>query len=184
MTIMPAKLNWWYESVADWMLSNPDKTLKDCAAVFDVTPTWIYTLTKSKPFIEALGERRDMQNTLLSVGIVEKYTAVAEIAIDHLAERLSDTGPSLSAKTLSQIADTTMARLGYGGNRGGTVNPVNAPQQVTNIFIDQDLLGAARSQLRARQASMGAPPPPLNLDHVADNVPVIDGMLTDDTLTS
>ncbi len=184
MTIQPAKLNWWYESVADWMLANPDKTLKDCALVFDVTPTWVYTLTKSRPFIDYLDSRRQVYNTLLATGIVEKYTAVAEIAIDHLAERLVETGPALSAKTLSEIADTTMARLGYGGNKGGAPNAPGQPAQVTNIFIDQDLLGAARAQLRARQDGMGLPPPPLNLDHVVDNVPVIDGMLTDDTLAS
>lgn len=178
---MPAKLNWWYESVIDWMLANPHRTLRDCASEFNVTPTWIYVLTKSQSFRDAIRDRREQHNFMLSTGIIDKTAAVADMALDLLSERLCATGDTLPVKTLSEVADTAMSRLGYGSNggAGNSRNPM-AQQTQVNVFVDANLLAEARSALQAKQDSLGLPPPPV--DYIPSEAPVIDGS-ADDTFS-
>lgn len=180
MTIMPAKLNWWYESVIDWMLANPHQTLRDCASEFNVTPTWIYVLTKSQSFRDAIRDRREQHNFMLSTGIIDKTAAVADMALDLLAERLCATGDTLPVKTLSEVADTALSRLGYGSNGGSQGRNPSVQQTQVNVYVDADLLAEARSALRAKQDSLGLPPPPM--EPMPSNAPVIDGS-TDDTFS-
>ena len=173
---MPAKLNWWYESVIDWMLANPHRTLRDCASEFNVTPTWIYVLTKSQSFRDAIRDRREQHNFMLSTGIIDKTAAVADMALDLLSQRLCETGDTLPVKTLSEVADTALSRLGYGSNSNTGRNPM-AQQTQVNVFVDATLLAEARSTLRAKQDSLGLPPRPTEL--VPSEAPVIDGTLDD-----
>lgn len=154
MTIQPTKMAWWYSSVIDWMIQNPDKNLTDCAREFKVTPTWIYTLTKSDAFVTALKERRADHNFLLSMGVVEKAGAVAEMALDQLADNLRLKGELMPSTTVLEIADSMMARMGYGNTKGGS--PVPAEVHVT-IGVDPAMLEAARNRLKQVQATMSLP---------------------------
>lgn len=174
MTIQPAKMNWWYESVSDWLLQNPDKNLKDAAVFFNVTPTWIYVLTKSRPFVEYHEARRTEHNYLVSVGVIDKATAVADMALDHLSQKMVDVGDTLPVKVLTEVADTMLARIGYGGgSRGASPNGASA----VSVQVDVNLITEARSAHQARLMSMAPPKPPPDLSKLiegADTAPVLE----------
>jgi hypothetical protein len=156
MTIEPTKMNWWYESVIDWMLQNPDKNLTDCAREHKVTPMWIYTLTKAAAFKDALAQRRVQHNFLLSTGVIEKAEIVASMSLDLMVDKLNLAGEVLPFKTVAEVADSMLARLGYANNKGGS--PLPTEVHVT-VGVDPALLDAARTRLKQVQAQMEAPPP-------------------------
>jgi len=175
MTIEPAKMNWWYESVSDWLLQNPDKTLKDAALEFKVTPSWIYVLTKSRPFIEYHEARRTQHNLLVSVGVIDKAGAIADMALDHLAQKMVDVGDTLPVKALTEVADTMLARIGYGGGSRGA-SPIQAP--AVNVIVDVNLINAAREAHQNRLVHMAPPKPPPDLSRLVegaddDNAPLL-----------
>ena len=46
------KLGWWHTAIMEWMLANPDKTLRECAENFDVTQPWLSSVINSDLFQE------------------------------------------------------------------------------------------------------------------------------------
>lgn len=161
----PAKMNWWYESVSDWLIQCPEKTLKDCAVQFNVTPQWIYTLIHSRAFKEYHDARRVQHNALVSLGIIEKVEAVADIALDHLIDKMADQGSVLPVKSLTEVADTMLSRLGYGGSRGG--GPVAGPTPV-NLTVNNVILTQARAAHSQRLAMLGVPARPPDLAQLVE----------------
>lgn len=174
MTTPPAKMNWWYESVSDWLIQNPEKTLKDCAATFNATPQWIYILTKATAFREYHEGRRADHNYLVSVGVIDKAEAVADMALDHLATKMAEQGELLPVKTLTEVADTMLSRMGYGG-RGGPSNG-GTTQGAISVHIDVGLLNQARAAHQSRIAGLpmpGRPPDLSKLVEGAEDLPLI-----------
>lgn len=158
MTVQPAKQNWWYDSFIDWMLKNPDKTIKQAAAEFDVTPQWLYVLKNSDVFKRALEERRAKHSDMISTSVIEKVGALADMAVDHLIDKFAEAeveGKPLPIKFVKDTAEFALEKLGYTGK---TPSAPMVPAQVAvqvNV-VSPELLAEARARLRQTQLEQPA----------------------------
>lgn len=159
MTAQPQKVNWWYESVVDWMIQNPDQTLIQAAKFFNCTPVWMYTLTKSDVFKELYRRRRAEHAVLVSSDVIDKAQVLADLCLDHLIDKVSkaeeDAEKPLPLKFVRDTAEFALSALGYTGKQ----NQQPAPQvQVQVNVVSQELLAEARGRLRQVQAAEASPP--------------------------
>jgi hypothetical protein len=152
LTVQPQKMHWWYESVIDWMILNPEKTLTDAAEAFDVTTTWIYTLVNSDVFKERLAERREAHSNAISLGVIEKAGALADMALDAALEKFVEQKNSgeMPLSTAVNTAEKAFELVGIGGKAKA---PVGNPTFIQNNFVpaDQAALQRARAKLLERQ---------------------------------
>lgn len=135
------KVNWWHERLAEWMLANPDKNLKDAAPVFNVTPTAIYLIHNSDAFREYWAKMSGAVSKGIADPIVEKCRAAAEVALDELIPKL--TLPGTTPEMLLDTANTMLQRLGYSANAAGGGPAV----QVNVNTVDPAALAAARERV-------------------------------------
>lgn len=150
MTILPQKVNWWYESIVDWMLQNPHKTKADAAQFFGVTKTWMYCLTNSDVFKALYEERRKAHNGMVSSSVIEKTAALTEMALDHLSDRVAQNGSVMSPELLKDITELGLETLGYDGKYS---RPAAGPAQTVNVNVmvaNADDLAEARQRLVER----------------------------------
>lgn len=156
MTVHPQKENWWYASVVDWMLANPDKTKRDCAAAFNVTPQWIYVLSQSDVFKTLLAARRREHNQMVSGTIVEKLEGFTEMVLDTMTEKwvAADIANAITMGFAKDTLDMTLSKLGYSGKGNSP-----APQVQVNVLqATPEVLEAARQRMSTLGQSEGAPP--------------------------
>lgn len=158
MTIEPRKMTWWYESIIDWMILNPEQSLKDCAYAFEVTPTWIYTLVNSDIFKERLAERREAHSNAISLGVVEKANALADMALDAAIEKFHEVSSDETMK-LSTALNTADKAFELAGLKAKNLpgNPTFVQNNI--IATEAATLAEARERIKARQAQ--AEPPTL-----------------------
>lgn len=157
----PKSISWWHEQLADWMLLNPDRSLKDSAAAFGVSIQYIYMLKNSDSFKAYWDFRRRQHQQLVSGqqienlgGLSEKIAAVADMALDQIIEQLEtnakaqDAGvPSIAHDELRSTADMALKKLGYGlPAQGGAAGPANNTQ--VNITINAKDLELAREKMK------------------------------------
>jgi DNA phosphorothioation-dependent restriction protein DptG len=163
MTIEPAKVNWWYESVVDWMLAHPDKTKKDCAEFFNVTPQWIYVLTQSDVFKALLAKRRESHNAMVSGTVIEKVEALAELSLDVLTEEFAKSHQSgtMTMTFARDTADMALTKMGYTGKDSGAKT---APVQVNFFQATPQVLEEARHMMTSLGSNGAAPEIPIMKD--------------------
>jgi len=136
------KLLWWYERVADWLIANPDKTLKECAIAFGCHANTIYNIKASDSFklyfeARSKGVSFEVDQSMASsmVAMPEKLAAIADQALDLAAEKMDRHGAEMGVQSVIAIADLALKKLGYGtqtapagaGAVNLQVNVVNGP---------------------------------------------------------
>lgn len=129
----PKTMNWWYPKLADWMLENPDKYLKDAARVFDVTPSWLYALFRSDTFQDYWQKRSGE----VSRSVEHKAKTLADRLLDSMHQDLDaadQTGMKIPLDTRLRVLDVTMKRFGYGDSR--PVPGITPPAQVQAVTIN------------------------------------------------
>lgn len=171
MTLHPQKVNWWYESIVDWMLMNPNKTKADCAKFFNVSNQWLYVLTQSDVFKVLYEERRKKHSAMVSATVIEKTSALTEMVLDKLIERVDKAGDSMTPQFLKDVTEMGLDKLGYGG-RAAPAPPQQVAVQV-NVVSSAELAEArarmeARGKALAHQKEAIAPPPGSLADRIKD----------------
>lgn len=137
------KVGWWHERLAEWMLANPDKSLKDAAPVFNCTPQMIYIIHNSDAFREHWAKVSGAVTKGVADPIVEKCRATAEAALDALLDRLAL--PGNSDMFVLDTADKMMKNLGFGVRaQGAAVMPT---VQVNVTQVDASALAQARAKV-------------------------------------
>ena len=147
MTWTPAKAKPWHESLIDLILLHPDKNMKQLAVILDRTPQSIYYVYGSDLFQAQLAARRRDLNDNLSAGISEKMLRVGNQALDIMLDRLTTQRDTLPLSGVSEIADQTLSKLGYGGKYNGGQNLEQTNVNVV-VAVDRSTLEEARSRLR------------------------------------
>lgn len=155
-----------HDQVMNWLILNPEKSLRECADHFHYTQTWLSTLIHSDVFQAKFRERSDAVFGRIMIDTKAKLEGLANMVTEQLATQLEanqDKDFTLDA------FDKIMHRAGYAP--ASARNP--APQQQTNVFIgvDKDLLAAARNNMNkpqpatqpvtieAETGTLSAPPP-------------------------
>jgi len=126
-------------AIADWLVANPDATLRECAAAFGLSPVTVTNLVHTDSFQEYLSKRRDVAfHHVLTLR--EKIVGLSHEAITRLHEKIQcEEDPQM----LLQCADKMLNKLGYG--------QTSAAPQTTNVqvnLVDAEALEAARNRVR------------------------------------
>jgi hypothetical protein len=145
------KINWWHERLADWMLANPERSIKEAAPIFNVTVSYLYMLKNTDTFkaywiSRSTGYSSKVEDEAKDdiLGLTAKTAGVAEQALDALSSRLASTGDVLPVNTLIDVANMGLKSLGY------TANSKTPPAQVNvNVgLVDASALAQARERMR------------------------------------
>lgn len=141
----PKKVSWWYERLADWMIANPHRNMKDAAVDFGVTVSYVYQLKNTDTFQAYWAARSTEHSDAICIPISDKAKAVAEQALDHLSVKLTTMGPAADAEFLLDTADKLMKRLGFAASKNAAPAQVNVNMQMAVISADE--LRAAKAKM-------------------------------------
>jgi hypothetical protein len=151
------KMRWWYESLADHMIANPNATQNEIAAAFQRNPATISTVINTDAFKAYYRQRRAHHTDKLDAAVRDKLFKVSSKSLDYMLEVLDKKRDTVPLETLTRISDSALKNLGYGApaSPGVNVNVNTAPQNVT-VAVSVEDLERAREALRRSQL---APPP-------------------------
>lgn len=142
-----------HESMISWLILNPDRPLRDAAAYFGYTQSWVSTVLHSDAFQKLYRQRQDEVAAVVAEDIPGKLRACTDVALDKLVMKIEG---SENADFLLNATDKLLHRMGYApasqrsAPPGGVVNNT----QTNNIIV-----GAADLQLAREmyQKQIGVP---------------------------
>lgn len=154
---------WYHDSIMDWMIANPDKSLKELAQFIGKSPTTVSMIINSDMFKAAFAKRREEYRLCHDLGIIQKQTRIAHASMDAILTTLEKKRDTIPIQELREISDSALARLGYGTEPASPVN-VNVNNQATVVVpvTAQDLAEArmAFRQVQELKRALPAPRPP------------------------
>jgi hypothetical protein len=118
-------MNYRHEQLANWLLLNPDKNLKECAAHFNYAIGTVRYIVNTDAFKALLESKQKDVFLAVTQSVPQKLAALADIAIEKVTDHLvasEDPGFALD------VFDKTLHRLGYAPQKssGGPAPQVNA----------------------------------------------------------
>lgn len=147
----------WHEELMDFMLAMPRAGLKETSDYFGVSMSWISIVKNSDAFQNEWEKRRAEHSSAVSVSIVERVEALAEVALETMTEKLEREGASVGLTTLREISETALKSLGF-GNRNDVRAGAGAQIGVQNnnmIVVDRETLARAReARIRMQEHNM------------------------------
>lgn len=152
----------WHEELLEFMLANPRATTMETAMYFNVSMSWVSIVKNTDAFRELWAARRGEHFSRVSAGVSERVTALAEMSVEALTDKLekeikSDTGATIS--TLQEVSEMALKSLGF-GSKVGPAPSMQVNNTQNNIFVDKETLAKAR----AARAAIQAQEPPLQLE--------------------
>jgi hypothetical protein len=146
---MPAisiqSISFTHEALINWMIANPERKLRDCAAYFGYTQAWLSCIIHSDIFQAKLAERQNEVFTLVAQDIPDKLRGCADIALEKLAIKLEETE---DAKYVLDAADKLLSKMGYGPATARNPAPSATLTQNNTFIIGSGDLAAARQLQR------------------------------------
>lgn len=124
-----ARLSHTHEQIINWLIANPELSLRQCADYFGYTQSWLSRLIHSDLFQNKLRDRQDAVFISVAQDIPAKLRSLADISIERVCELVATTE---SPDVLVDVFDKTLHRLGYAPS--STRNPGPAPVQ-NNVFV-------------------------------------------------
>lgn len=146
MTVPPAKVRDWMESLVDYMIQKPNATYEEMGRYFNCTPIWIGVVIRSDAFQELLKTRREVHMAMVSSTVIEKVEALANQALDKMSDKMAEKDVPLGQ--VKDIGDMALKALGFGVPRG-TLTGAGAVNNQVNVIIDREALAEARAKMAA-----------------------------------
>lgn len=117
-------MNYRHEQIANWLLLNPDKNLKECSAHFNYAIGTVRYIVNTDAFKALLESKQKDVFLAVTQSVPQKLAALADIAIEKVTDHLvasEDPGFALD------VFDKTLHRLGYAPQKGvsGPATQVN-----------------------------------------------------------
>lgn len=148
----PEYLRAWYAGIVDLMLSEPGIKNGEIARRLGKTETWISTVKNTDIFRAYFEKRRTELDTLINERIASGLGNATALALDNLVEGLKSKGAALPVKDQAEIANSLLAKLGYGSPRTPQVQ-VNVGAAAGAVIVETpvsvEALAEARASLRA-----------------------------------
>ena len=142
------RLEHWHHQLIDLLLTHPEKSGREVAAHFGVSAVWISIVKNSPVFRAEFERRREMISRSVEAGIAERATALANLTLDVMTDRIEREGGDMPLSELCNAAEMGLKMLGFGAPRGRGVSP--SPATVNVGHVDANLLEAAREKMRKR----------------------------------
>jgi len=132
-----------HEQIINWLLLNPEKSLRQCADHFGYSQSWLSQIIHSDIFQASLQARQEGVFTRVANDIPAKLKGLADVAIEKLGEALER---SEDGEFALDVFDKTMHRLGYAPNSQRSVAAPPLVQQ-NNFFIGKEDLAQMREKM-------------------------------------
>ena len=130
-----------HEMMLNWLVMNPERSLRECADHFGYTQSWVSSLIHSDLFQAALKQKQMDIAVRVAESIPEKLRRAADIGVEKLAEHLEK---SEDPEFILDATDKILHRMGYAPQ--SSRNPAGSPgsmNQQNNFYIGSaDLLAA------------------------------------------
>jgi len=143
------RLSTTHEAIMNWLVCNPERSLRDCSQKFGYTQAWLSSIIHSDLFQHALKEKQAAIGQTIAASIPEKLRRAADIAVEKLAEKLES---SEDPEFILDATDKILHRLGFAPvsarNPLGGPGTQQLPAQQNNFFITAGDLAAAREQMQ------------------------------------
>lgn len=124
-----ARLSHTHEQIINWLIANPERSLRQCADHFGYTQAWLSRLIHSDLFQSKLRDRQEAVFLAVAQDIPAKLRGLADIAIERVCELVAETE---NPDVIVDVFDKTLHRLGYAPSSAR--NPGPAPVQ-NNVFV-------------------------------------------------
>lgn len=139
-----------HDLVMNWMLLNPQKSLRECSEYFGYTQAWLSTLIHSDIFQARLKEKQELVFAQVAQSIPRKLTAVADVALEKLGEMVAD---STDPEFVLDVADKALHRMGFApasarNPAGSPAQHNNGPVQNNTFIVGASDLADARDMMR------------------------------------
>jgi hypothetical protein len=142
-----------HDQVMNWLIANPDRPLRECADHFKYTQSWLSILIHSDAFQAKFKERQDAVFTAVMQDTPAKLKALADIAVEQLADKLTT---NTDKKFALDAFDKIMHRAGYAPASQKNPNGMQVTQN--NLYmVSADALKSARESMAPRPAEIHQP---------------------------
>lgn len=160
------KMRWWHESLADYMLANPNATQNEIATAFGRQPCTISTIVNTDSFKAYFRQRRDQHAEVLDASVRHKLMNVADKSLDMMLDHLQKKRDTIPLEGLQRNIESTLKSLGYGGNSAPSVAVTvnNSAPTMIPVAVSVADLEAAREALRRNQMQ-SLDVTPLTIEH-------------------
>lgn len=135
-----------HDQIMNWLIANPERSLRECADAFGYTQSWLSCLIHSDVFQAKFRERQDSVFSRIASNTEEKLTGLANMVAEKLSEKVE---ASQDPKFLLDSFDKIMHRAGYAPNSKAVPQ---APTVQNNFFVSRSELEQARASIVARSA--------------------------------
>jgi hypothetical protein len=144
------KVNHWHQRLADWLIANPNKKLREAADEFQRSQAWISAVINSDAFQDYFKRLSAQHSEALLVTIRDKSLAAADAAVGEIQRRLESSPETIPYNQLLETAEVLMKRAApeVSSNPG-------PPNVQINLGVSQQELAEARAAMRQRQAPKG-----------------------------
>ena len=147
-----ARMSHKHEQIVNWLLQNPEKSLRECADTFNYSQGWLSQLIHSDIFQAQLKGRQEAVFVQVAQDIPTKLKGLADIAIEKVTRIISETEePAI----VIDVFDKTLNRLGYAPQKNSASAP--AATQVNMLMVSKDALAEARLMIGGTAQSLPAP---------------------------
>jgi hypothetical protein len=161
----PKTFRWWYDAIIDWMITNPQGSLKACAEELGRSPQSIRMIVASDMFKARWSERRGLLSQSLNDAITARTGRVAIEALDVLEDRLKNKPQSIPSAVVNDIAVRSMEALGFGAKPAGKAVPTTE----VHLHVDRDILVSAREKMRTIEGQLLNESPQITVQPVEDD---------------
>lgn len=131
-----------HEEILKFLVCNPHLRLRDVAAHFNVSQSWLSIIIHSDAFQEKLAELQEKDYIMSIQPLREKMRGIASMALDKVAEELDNPNVTLTAAV--EIGSTFLDRLGYGPKATTPPGPAGQVIQQNNFYVQREVLVEAR----------------------------------------
>jgi hypothetical protein len=141
------------DAIIDLLLVQPSVTQKDIAIRLERPLATIGIIMNSDLFRARYEQRRRAQNAAVTEEINTRLSRVAFLALELTEEILTEERTAIPLPQLVDVADKTLARLGYGPKMGANPAVVMINNQTSVVApVTPEQLQAARQKLIEAQA--------------------------------
>lgn len=138
------KLNHTHERIMDWLVQNPEKSLRECSQHFNYSQAWLSTVINSDAFRAKLAALHGEVHARVANDVPARMARIADVVLDRLATVVEHTD---NPDFLLEVGDSILTKMGYGGKSSAPATPVQ-----NNFTINVNDLASARAQLLSAQS--------------------------------
>ena len=140
------KLSHRHEQLINWLLQNPEKSLRECADYFNYSQGWVSQIIHSDIFQAQLRSRQNAVFVQVAQDIPTKLAGLADQAIEKVSFMLER---SENPDFAIDVFDKALNKLGYAPSRSA---PAASGSTQVNVFtISKSELADARTLIAAPQ---------------------------------